>query len=698
MRIAIDTGGTFTDCVFVRDGRLEIIKVPSQRAMPEEAIASAVRAVRRPLKPMNVFSDERGLELVCGTTVGTNALLERRGGRVALVTTAGFEDVLEIGRQARTKLYDFFVDKAEPLVGARERIGARERLAWDGAVVTELTTREMARVVSRVKRSRPEAVAICFLFSFRNARHESRMAAALRRARFLVSVSHEILPEFREYERTSTTVINAYLAPVMSGYLAGTQSRVRTAWFSGPKPKSMGAPRVRVHIMQSNGGVVSAEKAAREPVTTILSGPAGGVTGAAYAARLAGIEKAITFDMGGTSTDVALLSGELRTTSESSAAGFPVAVPMLEIHTVGAGGGSIARFDRGGALRVGPESAGAEPGPICYGRGELPTVTDAHAVLGHFGEAGLLGGAFPLDVARARRVMEAAGARAPRAVGASAFASVEKFAEGILAVADAVMEKAIRVISVERGHDPRDYTLVAFGGAGGLHACSLASALGMRGVLLPIFPGALSALGILRADVVTEFSRTVMVAVASVARAKSEIETGFRSLEKDGRRAMSAEGFAAAKIRIERRLDLRYAGQAYELSVPAGGDFVSAFHRAHEARYGYHDAKRTVEIVNLRVRATGVTDKPGLRKLAAKRGAAGTGADSRKRNAIDCVLDGRRCRAKLIARDELRSGDSLSGPAVISEYSATTLVPHGWSGRVDDYGQILLTPKRGARG
>jgi N-methylhydantoinase A len=698
MRIAIDTGGTFTDCVFVRDGRLQIVKVPSQRAMPEEAIASAVRAVRKPLRPMSVFSDERGLELVCGTTVGTNALLERRGGRVALVTTAGFEDVLEIGRQARPKLYDFFVDKAEPLVGARERIGARERLAWDGAVVTELTAREIARVVGAVRRARPEAVAICFLFSFRNSRHEARMTAALRRAGYLVSVSHEILPEFREYERTSTTVINAYLAPVMSGYLAGTQSRVRTAWFSGPKPKSVGMPRVRVHIMQSNGGVVSAEKAAREPVTTILSGPAGGVTGAAYAARLAGIEKVITFDMGGTSTDVALLSGELRTTSESSAAGFPVAVPMLEIHTVGAGGGSIARFDRGGALRVGPESAGAEPGPICYGRGELPTVTDAHAVLGHFGEAGLLGGSFPLDVTRARRVMEAA-ASGTRKRGASeaetAFASVEKFAEGILAVADAVMEKAIRVISVERGHDPREYTLVAFGGAGGLHACSLASGLGMRGVLLPIFPGALSALGILRADVVTEFSRTVLLTVLSATSAHGKIEAGFCSLEREGRRAISAEGFSAAKIRIERRLDLRYAGQAYELSVPAAGDFVAAFHRAHEARYGYHDAKRTVEIVNLRVRATGVTEKPGLRKIAAaKRG----GSRPRTGATIDCVLDGRKCRAALVARDDLRAGDSLSGPAVIFEYSATTLVPHGWNGHVDDYGQILLTPKRGARG
>jgi N-methylhydantoinase A len=692
MRIAVDTGGTFTDCVFVRDGRLEIVKVPSQRAMPEEAIASAVRAVRKPLTPMQVFSDERGLELVCGTTVGTNALLERRGGRVALVTTAGFEDVLEIGRQARARLYDFFVDKPEPLVGVRERIGVRERLAWDGKVVAGLTAREIARVVGLVRKARPEAVAICFLFSFRNSRHESRIASALRRAGYLVSVSHEILPEFREYERTSTTVINAYLAPVMSGYLSGTQSRVRTAWFSGPKPKSMSAPRVRAHVMQSNGGVVSAEKAAREPVTTILSGPAGGVTGAAYAARLAGLEKVITFDMGGTSTDVALLSGELRTTSESTAAGFPVAVPMLEIHTVGAGGGSIARFDRGGALRVGPESAGAEPGPICYGRGDLPTVTDAHAVLGHFGAAGLLGGSFPLDVARARVVMQ----QVVKARGA-AFTSVEKFAEGILAVADAVMEKAIRVISVERGHDPRDYTLVAFGGAGGLHACSLASALGMRGVLLPIFPGALSALGILRADVVTEFSRTVLLTVSLAARARSEIETGFRSLEQEGRRTMAAEGFSASKIRIERRLDLRYAGQAYELSVPAAGDFVAAFHRAHDSRYGYHDVKRTVEIVNLRVRATGVTKKPELRKFAEPaKGVRAVAMQSRA--AIDCILVGMRCSAKLLARDELRAGDSLSGPAVISEYSATTLVPHGWTGRVDEYGQILLTPKRGVRG
>ena len=677
MRMAIDTGGTFTDCVFVRDGKLQILKVPSQPSMPEEAIAAAVRQARKQFSSTQTFSDDRGLDLICGTTVGTNALLERRGGRVVLVTTTGFEDVLEIGRQARPKLYDFFVDKPEPLVAALDRIGANERLAWDGAVVEKLSNQEVNRLLATVGSAKPDAVAICFLFSFRNPKHEKKLAERLRKAGLLVSVSHEILPEFREYERTSATVINAYLAPVMSGYLRGTQNRARAAWYSGPRPRTA-TTHLRVHVMQSNGGIISAERAAREPVTTILSGPAGGVTGAAYAAKLSGIDKIITFDMGGTSTDVALLSKELRTTSEATAAGLPVAVPMLEIHTVGAGGGSIARFDRGGALRVGPESAGAEPGPVCYGRGDRPTVTDAHAVLEHFGASGLLGGSFALDVARARRAMEKT---------RGAFRSVEEFAEGILAVANAVMEKAIRVISVERGHDPRDYMLVAFGGAGGLHACALASALEMRGVLLPIFPGALSALGILRADVVREFSRTVLLATRDPRRTPAELRRLFRPLEIDGNRTLRQEGFPRSKIRIERRMDLRYTGQAYELSVPVGGDFVSAFHRAHEQRYGYSNVKRAVEIVNLRVRATGITDKPRAEKIAK----AAKGEKMPAAGSLDCVMDGKRQTAALIDREQLRSGDSFAGPAVISEYSATTLVPAGWRARVDGYGQILLT-------
>jgi N-methylhydantoinase A len=680
MRIAIDTGGTFTDCVFVRNGKLEILKVPSQRDMPEEAISAVIRQARKQFASTHVFSDDRGLDLICGTTVGTNALLERRGGRVLLVTTAGFEDVLEIGRQARTKLYDFFVDKPEPLVPARDRIGANERLAWDGATIQKLSRQEVGRIVRIVRRAKPEAVAICLLFSFRNRRHEKQLADALRKAGYLTSVSHEILPEFREYERTSTTVVNAYLSPLMSGYLLGTQNRARAAWYSGPRPRTATTP-VRVHVMQSNGGIISAEKAARQPVTTILSGPAGGVIGAAYAAKLAGLSKIITFDMGGTSTDVALLSGELRTTSESMAAGFPVAVPMLEIHTVGAGGGSIARFDRGGALRVGPESAGAEPGPICYGRGEQPTVTDAHAVLGHFGATGLLGGSFPLEAARARSIMDKT---------RSAFRRVEDFASGIVAVANAVLEKAIRVISVERGHDPRDYTLVAFGGAGGLHACDLASALEMPSVLLPIFPGGLSALGILRADVVREFSRTVLLAVRDDRQGSGEFRKLFGPIAMEAQHALRQEGFSPSRIRVEQRLDMRYAGQAYELSVPASGDFVAAFHRVHEQRYGYHDSSRAVEIVNLRVRATGITEKPEAATIArAPRGSKIPIAGS-----LDCVLGGKRQSAAMVARADLRNGDSFAGPAVISEYSATTLVPIGWHAEVDRHGQILLTRTR----
>jgi N-methylhydantoinase A len=691
MRIAVDTGGTFNDCVFVRHGRLQILKVPSRPKMPEEAV---VEAVRQALRQMDSPEHDAHLSLICGTTVGTNALLERRGGRVVLVTTAGFEDVLEIGRQARPKLYDFFVQKPDPLVPQRARMGAKERLAWDGSAVERLSDRELRRIVNAVQREQPEAVAVCFLFSFRNPAHEKQIARALRREGWLVSASHEILPEFREYERTSTTVINAYLAPVMSGYLARTTARVKSVWSEANRTS---APRLarknqkkptrscEVRVMQSNGGIISAQQAAQQPVTTILSGPAGGVTGAAYAAELAGIEKVITFDMGGTSTDVALLSGELRTTTEALVAGVPVAVPMLEIHTVGAGGGSIARFDRGGALRVGPESAGAEPGPVCYGRGEQPTVTDAHAVLGHFGGAGLLGGEFALDVPQARKQMEQ---QLKETRGA--FRRVEQFAEGILAVANAVMEKAIRVISVERGHDPRDYTLVAFGGAGGLHGCALGAALEMRGVLLPVFPGGLSALGILRADVVREFSRTVLIAASDLRETSRALHRLFRPLEQQAQLTLRNEGFAASNIRVERRLDMRYAGQAYELSVPATGDFLRAFHNVHEQRYGYHDKNRALEIVNVRCRAIGITQKPTIAKIPA----AHRGENPPIQESFRCVMDGKTETARVFNRDQLRARHSFSGPAIIREYSATSLVPRNWNALVDSYGQILLRHRR----
>jgi len=689
MRISIDSGGTFTDCVFVRDGKLQIIKVASRPDAPAEAIVEAVHLASA---HASLHSDAH--DLVCGTTVGTNALLERRGGRVALITTAGFEDVLEIGRQAREKLYELFLQKAAPLAPSSRRFGAKERLAADGSVVQDLTAAEIRRLLRQIKKIKPGSIALCLLFSFRNPLHEKRIAQKLRSAGYPVSVSHEILPEFREYERTSTTVINAYLVPVMSSYLRDTTVRV-SALLPHQARKKSGKDHFRpsqasVRIMQSNGGIISAEEAAREPVRTILSGPAGGVIGASHAAKLARLDKCISFDMGGTSTDVALLTGELRTTSEAIVAGLPVAVPTLEIHTVGAGGGSIARFDEGDSLRVGPESAGAMPGPVCYGRGLNPTITDAHAVLGHLGDAGLLGGSFSLDIPRARAQMQKIVKQAD-----ARFRTAEAFAQGIIAVANAVMEKAIRVISVERGHDPRDYTLIAFGGAGGLHACELAAALEMRSVLVPIFPGGLSALGILQADVVKELSQTIFLSADETLREPRRLQNIFKRLEAQSIRVLDAEGFPRNKMRFQNSLDMRYLGQAYELNIPVsplrstGRDVILAFHRAHETRYGYHHDNKPVEIVNVRCRATGITDKPPSPKIAPR---PRSQASLPKKTTM-LWFYGRSRKTVLYRRDNLRVGDVFSGPAIVAEYSATTLIPPDWKVRVDNYGQLLLTPK-----
>jgi N-methylhydantoinase A len=688
MRIAIDSGGTFTDCVFVRDGKLQIIKVASRPDAPAEAIVEAVK-----LATAQASSENETHDLVCGTTVGTNALLERRGGRVALITTAGFEDVLEIGRQARAKLYDLFLQKAEPLAPSSKRFGAKERLAADGSIVQALNAAEIRRLLRQIKKVNPDSVALCLLFSFRNPAHEKRIASRLRSAGYAVSVSHEILPEFREYERTSTTVINAYLVPVMSSYLRDTTVRISALLPLEVQKKTrrnQAQPVARVRIMQSNGGIISAEEAAREPVRTILSGPAGGVIGAAHAAKLARLDKCISFDMGGTSTDVALLTGEVRTTSEAIVAGLPVAVPMLEIHTVGAGGGSIARFDEGGALRVGPESAGAVPGPVCYGRGMNPTVTDAHAVLSHLGDAGLLGGSFSLDIPRARAQMQ----RLVKQSG-SPFRTVETFAQGIIAVANAVMEKAIRVISVERGHDPRDYTLIAFGGAGGLHACDLAAALEMRGVLIPVFPGGLSALGILQADVVKELSQTVLLPAEEILEQSQRLQTILKRLQAQATRVLDAEGFSRDKMRFQRSLDMRYLGQAYELNIPIsavgsmGKGVIAAFHRTHEMRYGYRHKNKEVEIVNLRCRASGITEKLPSRKIPAR----SRTAPLLPAQTMELVFHERTRKTALYRRDSLRAGDVFSGPAIVSEYSATTLIPPDWKGRMDGYGQLMLTQK-----
>lgn len=676
MRIAIDTGGTFTDCLYLRKGDVEILKIPSTPGNPAKAIASALAEIRA-----RTSCEEWGeLDLLCGTTVGTNALIERRGGRVALVTTAGFEDVLEIGRQARPRLYDLFVERAEPLAPRERRIGMAERVGADGTIIARPSAAELARVVRRVRSTRADSVAVCFLFSFLRPEHERTLARQLRAEGYAVSVSHEILREFREFERTSTTVMNAYLAPVMSRYLEQIERDAERAIAANEASRRQ--RRVRVRVMQSNGGILSARVAAREPVRTILSGPAGGVLGAKQVAEAAGYERVISFDMGGTSTDVSLIEGVLSTTNESIVAGLPVAVPMLEIHTVGAGGGSIARFDRAGALRVGPESAGADPGPICYGRGERPTVTDAHLILGRLGREGLLSGNFRLDEKRTREYMQ----RSVR--GARGIRSVEQFAQGILDVVEATMEKAMRVISIERGRDPRDYTLVAFGGAGGLHACSLAANLGIPRVLVPKFPGALSALGILRADVVKERSQSVLARAESGSKAVLRLlAPACRRVERDGLRDMRAEGFESRRVRIERFFDMRYVGQAYELTIRSQGRFLDAFHQEHERRYGYADAERAVEIVNVRVRFTGRTAAIDWPKHRIE------GADARRAIVAHrpVQFSGETRETAIYVREKLRPGNRVAGAAIIAEYSATTVLPPGWSARVDALENLVLT-------
>jgi N-methylhydantoinase A len=516
LRIAIDTGGTFTDCVWIKDGQLRMLKVFSTPADSSQAIVEAIRKIT----PTTDFI------LLHGTTVGTNTLLERKGARTALVTTSGFEDAVEIGRQARPKLYDFFFDRIQPLVPKELRFGINERTAADGEILTAPTKEELRTLTDQIASAHPHSIAISLLFSFANPKNEEAVVEALKSLNVPLSISHQILPEFREYERTSTVVMNAYLQPVMERYLRnleqscrrdvagnistqgeykGTEGQYRAAVEERPFRAAKGARRKRalaaasrIFVMQSSGGITALTTAAREPVRTVLSGPAGGVVGALATARASGFKNIIAFDMGGTSTDVSLVEGDIKTANDAQIAGLPISVPMLDIHTVGAGGGSLARFDAAGVLRVGPESAGADPGPICYGRGTQPTVTDANLLLGRLQPTRFLGGDFTLDLDRTRRLTkEWLSKQTPNL-------SLEKFAAGVIAVVNATMEKAIRVVSIERGRDPRSFALVAFGGAGGLHACALAQALRIPTVIVPAFPGALSALGILASDVVKD--------------------------------------------------------------------------------------------------------------------------------------------------------------------------------------------------
>ena len=703
LRIAIDTGGTFTDCVWVEGGVLKTLKVFSTPDDPSRAIAEALKKIGDAIRRLGGATKgiggaakkpaaEAALTLLHGTTVGTNALLQRKGARVALITTSGFEDVIEIGRQARPRLYDFFFDRVAPLVRRELRFVVKERTDADGRVLELPSDAELMRLREAVRRAEPEAIAISLLFSFANPENEALVAAAVAELGKPLSVSHRILPEFREYERTSTVVVNAYLQPLMQSYMENLAVRAREhseeTGHAEALRDSSGAVRKqhepRIFVMQSSGGITALESAVREPVRTVLSGPAGGLVGAAAMAGRSGFQKILSFDMGGTSTDVAAVQGAVRTGGQTEVAGLPVGVPMLEIHTVGAGGGSLARFDAGGSLRVGPESAGADPGPICYGRGTEPTVTDANLLMGRLRPERFLGGEFRLDIERARRITSGWLTKQGSQL------SVEQFSAGVVRVVNANMERALRVVSIERGYDPREFALVAFGGAGGLHACELAEALAIPTVMIPARPGALSALGILVSDVVKDYSRTLLWRFAD-GLPQTKLQKEFRQLEAAAQKEFRAERWRG-HLQYERSLDLRYRGQGYELNVPATANvsarFVTArFHDEHQRRYGYHHAGQDIELVTLRLRARLRTPQPPSESPQPARKRSVREAP---RERAPVFFHDKTMNTPVFEREDLVRSRPMAGPAVITEYSATTVIPPGKKFWVDGAENLVI--------
>ncbi len=566
MRVGVDSGGTFTDFVYWDGDSLQTRKIRSTPKDPSLAILEGLMEIH-------------ATEIVHGSTVATNTLLQRNGARTALIATRGFEDLLEIGRQNRSSLYDWNLQAQPGLVSKDQKFGVNERMLHDGSVLTPLKEADINDLLNGL--SGVESVAVCLLHSYANPAHEQKIGQILREAGFSTSLSSEILPEYREYERAATTVVNAYVSPLIKQYL---------------EMLSAALGNTQLRIFQSNGGSISAEEASSQAVRTVLSGPAGGLVGAATVAHELDIERFISFDMGGTSTDVSLYDGRPQYTTEGEVAGLPVRVPMLDIRSIGAGGGSISYFDKADALRVGPQSAGAEPGPVCYGTGTELTVTDANLLLGRIEQGSFLSGTIQLDLERTREIASR--------IADKASISIEQLAEAIIRSANATMERAIRSISIERGHNPRDYTLICFGGAGALHACEIAESLEIPRLVVPAHAGVLSALGMLVADCIRDYSASVL---------NEEPAVVFTRLEEQARREMRQQGFEDPLL--IRTVDMRYEGQSYEINVPE--DRAAAFDQEHEKQYGYHHQNWNVESVTVRVQAIGRTPESALPKLGA---------------------------------------------------------------------------------
>lgn len=675
MLLGADIGGTFTDFVFWTGTELRTYKLPTTTAQPDNALLAGMT---------HLGADRPDVTLVHGSTVATNAFLERKGGRVVLVTTVGFADVLEIGRQTRIGIYDPRTVKPAPLVPAERRVEAAGRLDTSGQILMPLSDDEVARVVAMVATLQPEAIAICLLHSYANPAHERRLATALSAICPFVYASADVDPVYREYERSSTTVLHAYVAPLVARYVERLRSRVPGA----------------LRLMGSDGGVQTGSELSR-PADMILSGPAGGVVGAFAVAEAAGEDHVITLDMGGTSADVALLPGKILTTRETLLDGLPLRSPMLDIHAVGAGGGSIARFDLGGALVVGPESAGADPGPACYGRGGTAfTVTDAHLLLGHLVPDHFLGGRMRLDVPAAEA--------AAQATMSGHMADPRELAQGVLSVANATMERAIRTVSARRGYDPADFTLFCFGGAGGLHAISLARSLGMRGVMMPRLAGTLSALGMVLArqqsthrtsvlQLLTELEERQLMRdyKALATRCIADFNTGMRDADQQPASPHAirtsrdldptADGLPV-RYEFEWQLDMRYRGQSYELPIKMHGSLqaaTEAFHEEHARRFGYADREAAVEVVSMSVTMRDSASEVVLPELD-------PGEPSLPYTTVEAWFDERSCTTPVYALEALARDQRIGGPAILAGEYATLLLPPDSSASVDRFGNVQV--------
>lgn len=660
--VGIDIGGTFTDFVIYHpaSGQVETFKLLSTPHDPAQAVLTGLERL--------LGAGQPACHVIHGSTVATNALLERKGARMAFVATRGFGDILQIGRQNRPELYDWSAAPPPPLAPDGLRFELDERIDRFGQVLIHLDPAQVDDIGVQIKDHQAESAAICLLFSFLNPTHEQLAAEKLRAAGLFVSASHEVLPEYREYERGSTTAVNAYVSPVLSRYLANLENGLERL-----------NPEHSLRVMQSNGGSLGVEMARRNGVQCILSGPAGGVVGARYTAELAfdqsSVVKVIAFDMGGTSTDVSLIDGAPQITTEAIIGGCPIRVPALDIHTIGAGGGSIAYLDAGGALRVGPQSAGADPGPACYGKSDLPTVTDANLALGRLAAEHFLGGRMPLDEGRALAAIQR--------LGKVAGLESDQAALGIIAVANAHMERALRLISVERGRDPRDFTLLSFGGSGGLHAVDLARRLGIPRVLAPPLASTLSAFGMLAADVIKDYAQTIMLP------GDTPLEPVFNQLVpmlQRGRMQVMQEGIPADQVETAVSLDMRYRGQSYELNVPFKASFRQDFHTLHRATYGYARPEAALEIVNLRLRVVGRVQPPRLLPQPS------TGSDPAAAFMEDrlVTLNTGKVLTPFYRGEALQPGNHINGPAVVVRADTTILIGPSDRAEVDAYSNLII--------